>query len=558
MKKFLVLSMVLLITIAAFGETFERSKTVYVGGGMWSPPSNWNPFTSWNAVTGTIGLVYETLFLYDPLSGEFEPWLAESGRWINSNTYQIKLREGISWQDGKPLTIDDVIFTFEIAKKYTGINYSPIWEWLEKIQKIDNLTLNFVFSDPRYQEWGQQLISIAIVPKHIWENRTEEQILQGANEKPVGSGPYYVESWADDRNVYRKNPQWWGIKVGYDPKPERVVILRILSNNVAVGMLMKGELDWSNFFLPGIPILKKSYGIHTWYSEAPYMLPANTTGIFLNVKKYPLNIAQFRRAMAFAIDPNKIVDRAFEKMVEPSNAVGIMPIPGWIKYYPSEVAEKYGFKYDPQMAKEILDELGFKDVNGDGLREDPNGKSFKLTIECPYGWTDWMVSIQSIAEDLRKVGINVEPSYPDTSKYNDDLYGGKFDIILNNYVTGVSSTIWSYFNAVFYPDAVESEYSYSGNFGKYENPDVEVLLDELNRTPFTNEEKIRQTVAQLSEILLRELPFIPLWYNGAWFQAVENVWTNWPDENNPYAWPISWGGHWQLCGVKVLFNIKAK
>ncbi|MDI3495807.1 MAG: peptide/nickel transport system substrate-binding protein, partial [Pseudothermotoga sp.] len=203
-------------------------------------------------------------------------------------------------------------------------------------------------------------------------------------------------------------------------------------------------------------------------------------------------------------------------------------------------------------------ELGFKDVNGDGLREDPNGKSFKLTIECPYGWTDWMVSIQSIAEDLRKVGINVEPSYPDTSKYNDDLYGGKFDIILNNYVTGVSSTIWSYFNAVFYPDAVESEYSYSGNFGKYENPDVEVLLDELNRTPFTNEEKIRQTVAQLSEILLRELPFIPLWYNGAWFQAVENVWTNWPDENNPYAWPISWGGHWQLCGVKVLFNIKAK
>jgi ABC-type dipeptide transport system, periplasmic component len=254
----------------------------------------------------------------------------------------------------------------------------------------------------------------------------------------------------------------------------------------------------------------------------------------------------------------KLLIETFEKMVEPSNAVGIMPIPGWIKYYPSEVAEKYGFKYDPQMAKEILDELGFKDVNGDGLREDPNGKSFKLTIECPYGWTDWMVSIQSIAEDLRKVGINVEPSYPDASKYNDDLYGGKFDIILNNYVTGVSSTIWSYFNAVFYPDAVESEYSYSGNFGKYENPDVEVLLDELNRTPFTNEEKIRQTVAQLSEILLRELPFIPLWYNGAWFQAVENVWTNWPDENNPYAWPISWGGHWQLCGVKVLFNIKAK
>ncbi len=162
--------------------------------------------------------------------------------------------------------------------------------------------------------------------------------------------------------------------------------------------------------------------------------------------------------MAYAIDPNKIVDRAFEKMVTASNAAGIMPVPGWMKYYPDETVQKYGFKYDPEKAKAILDEIGFKDINKDGFREDAQGRPFKLTIECPYGWTDWMVSIQSIAEDLRKVGLNVEPIYPDASKYNDDLYGGKFDIILNNYVTGVSSTIWSYFNAVFYPDAVNADY----------------------------------------------------------------------------------------------------
>ncbi len=558
MRKFLVFMLVTL-SIFALAQTYERGKTIFVGGGMWSPPSNWSPFTPWNAVTGTIGLVYETLFLYDPLVGRFEPWLAESGGWISDTVFQVKLREGLTWQDGKPLTIDDVIFTFEIAKKYTGINYSGIWNWLERIVKVDQRTVNFVFSDPRYHEWGQQLISIGIIPKHVWETKTEEEVLQGANERPIGSGPYFVESWDSDRNVFRKNPNWWGIKVlGLDPKPERVIIVRILSNNVAIGMLMKGELDWSNFFLPGIPALKRAYGIHTWYESAPYMLPANTTGIYLNVNKYPLNIPEFRRAMAFAIDTSKIVQRAFEGMVVPSNPAGILPVPGFIKYYPEEVAKQFGFKYDPAMANKILDELGFKDVNRDGLREDPQGRPFKLTIQCPYGWTDWMVSIQSIAEDLRKVGINVEPIYPDASKYNDDLFAGRFDIILNNYVTNVSSTIWSYFNAVFYPDAVGSEYSYAGNFGKYQNPQAQELLDRLNRTPLNDEANIKALVAKLSEILLKELPFIPLWYNGAWFQASEAVWKGWPSEKNPYAWPISWGGHWQLGGIKVLFGIKSE
>jgi peptide/nickel transport system substrate-binding protein len=109
---------------------------------------------------------------------------------------------------------------------------------------------------------------------------------------------------------------------------------------------------------------------------------------------------------------------------------------------------------------------------------------------------------------------------------------------------------------VFYPDAVESEYSYSGNFGKYANPEVETLLDELNRSK--DDAKIKEVVAKLSEILLKDLPFIPLWYNGAWFQASGAVWANWPTEKNPYAVPIGWNGWWQLTGIKTLFGIEAK
>ena len=556
MRKFLVLVVCLLMLfgIVVFSGTFDRTRTLYIGGNLWAPPSNWNPLTPWAAVTGTIGLVYEPLFLYDPLTDKFEPWLAESVEWINDKIFQVKLRKNLNWQDGEPLTLEDVIFTFEVAKE-RPISYGPIWNWLEKIEKIDDYTINFVFTVPHYHEWRQNLYQIAILPKHIWENKTDAEMLQTSNEYPVASGPYYVESWSDDRVVYRRNDDWWGNNVFGRPKPERIVILRVLSNNVAVNMLMNGGLDWSNFFLAGIPALKKNYGLVTWYDEKPYMLEGDLVGIFFNINKQPLYDKNLRRAIAFAIDVGQIIQKAFENMAIPANPVGIRSIPGWKKFYPEDVVAKYGFKYDPEMAKKILDESGYKDVDGDGFREDPNGNKFKLSIECPYGWTDFMISSQTIADNLRKIGINAEHRFVDVSKYNEDLYRGNFDIILNNY-NGVTSTIWTHFNYVFYPDAPNVEYAYSGNFGRYTNPNIRELLDQLNLTK--DDTKIQETVAKLSEILLTDMPYVPLWFNGAWFQASEAVWENWPNEHNPYAWPITWPNHWQLGSIKVILNIQPK
>lgn len=93
-------------------------------------PSNWNPITPWNAVTGTVGLLYETLFSYDPLTDTLIPWLAESGKWTSNKTYEIKLRKGMTWHDGHPLTSKDVKFTYELAKQIPEIYYSPVWNWL--------------------------------------------------------------------------------------------------------------------------------------------------------------------------------------------------------------------------------------------------------------------------------------------------------------------------------------------------------------------------------------------------------------------------------------------
>jgi len=84
---------------AAAPESYPRTETLYTTGKQWGPPSTWNPLDP-NAATGTVGLQYETLFLYDPFTDTFEPWLAESATWTDPTTYTIKTRQGATWSDG--------------------------------------------------------------------------------------------------------------------------------------------------------------------------------------------------------------------------------------------------------------------------------------------------------------------------------------------------------------------------------------------------------------------------------------------------------------------------
>lgn len=94
---------------------YVREETLYTSGTQWGPPSSWNPLNGGGYAMGTIGLLYETLFIYDPLADKFTPWLAESATWTDDTTYEVKIRPGISWTDGKPLTADDVKFSFDLA-----------------------------------------------------------------------------------------------------------------------------------------------------------------------------------------------------------------------------------------------------------------------------------------------------------------------------------------------------------------------------------------------------------------------------------------------------------
>ena len=398
--------------------SYPRNETLYTSGTQWGPPSNWNPIMDWQYATGTEGLVYENLFLYDPLKDEYKPWLAEKGDWASKNVYELTLRDGLTWSDGKPLTAEDVVFTFELGK-FESVPYHNLWNWLKSAEAVDARTVRFTFTEALYQEWGNYLYNRPIVPKHLWEGRSEKDVATGANEKPVGSGPYLYQTHSQDRMVWEKNDKWWAKeKLGLDVKPKYIVDIVNGSNNVALGLVLQGGLDLSNNFLPGVAtLIQGGYGVQTYYPNAPYMLAANTAWLVLNTTKKPMDDPAFRKALAHAVDTPKIVSGVYGRIVSAANPTGLLP--NWDKYVDKAAVDKLGFSYDPAKAKALLAAAGYKDTNGDRLRRGPRtGPRSSSTSSSPTaGPTGWSRSGSS-PRAPRRPGSRSPPSSPTTRPWS--------------------------------------------------------------------------------------------------------------------------------------------
>ena len=374
--------------------TFARNETLYTGGKQWGPPSNWNPLLIGDYATGTIGLVYETLFLYDPLTDKFTPWLAESGKWTDASTYELKIRQGVNWSDGQPFTADDVKFTFELGQK-TVLNFSNLWKWLGSITKVDDRTLDFKFTSALYQQWDNLLYNVPMLPQHLWASKDLKDVATGANEKPVGTGAYLYFAYDQTKMVWVRNDNWWAIKaLNLSVAPKYIVDLVNTSNENSLGLVLQGQEDLNNNYLPGISnLLQGGYALHTYYPAAPYHLAANTAWLDVNLQKKPMDDVAFRKALASSINVADIVSRDYGSMVQIANPSGLLPI--WDKYVDQAVVKKLGTSYDIAKAKSILAAAGYKDVNGDGFVENKDGTPISLKIIVPNGWSDWMAAIQS-------------------------------------------------------------------------------------------------------------------------------------------------------------------
>ncbi len=230
-----------------------------------------NPFDlTWQF--GSAGFIYEPLVYMNTLeNAKTTPWLATSWAWSNGNkTLTFTIRKGVKWSDGTPMTAADVLFTFDLLKKYPALDLNSIWSVLSGAsQQGDNVVLTFkTAAVPYFYYVADQTF---ILPEHIWASVKNPVTYADAN--PVGTGPYTMSRCTSDNVTYTANPSYWQPGL---PKVKTVQYPAILSASTENGMLAT-DGGWGGQFIPNI----KSFYLSRNKSNR-YWFPPTATSIFLS------------------------------------------------------------------------------------------------------------------------------------------------------------------------------------------------------------------------------------------------------------------------------------
>ncbi len=514
--------------------SFPRSETVYTSGTAYGPPVNWNPLDTGAFATGTQGLIYEPLYLYDPVKGQYDPWLAtgaEASGW-QGNTYVINVRSGVTWSDGQPMTAADVAFSINLAVQNAADPYSANVSTVKTATATGNTVTVTFKGTPGYTEFTDYLWKAPVLPQHIWSKIPASKIATDANTSPVGTGPMTLDTANTQEVAYQTKASWWATAaLGYSFKFKYLVDVVNGSNSQELGQLTAGNIDWSNNYLPGINMLTQAQGGNGGYSlkfygnaASHYMLSGNTVWLEPNTTKAPMNNVNFRKALAAALNPSAIAQAVYGGIASPSSPTGLLPTLN--SFVDQSVVSQNATTYDPTKAKQLLAASGY------------TGRT--LTLEAPQGWSDWNSAQTVIAQELNAVGIKIQVTEPSSNQRTADLTNGSYDLALDNNA-GLDSSPWSYFQRV-YQLPINKEQSAQENWERFSSPSDWTMVQQAAATAPSDTTALNQIYSSLEKDFLQQQPEIPLWYNGIWFQGNTQYWSNFPsstsssDQNIPAMW----------------------
>lgn len=333
-------------------------------------------------------LVYDRLMEFDP---DMAPVLSLATDRVLSNggaSVTYTLREGVEFHNGDPLTSADVKFSFELYRDTKKGLFGGFFDPLETVEAPDDMTVVLHFSGPPALDPS---VGAPILPRGIWEGMTSEQIDQFGNEEMIGSGPYSLNSYTpDERLELDRNSGWWGWASNGGPKQgtiERIVKVQLVDDQTVANSLRNDEIDvtgelgpdiWDG--LAGLPdieaveypgLLLDHFGINVWED------PDNPGQPHPDSEGNPLLLDQrIREAMSWAIDRQRLV----ELVLDGRGRKGSVVLPPGMGAAFLEIPEGEQANGDPDRARQILDEAGYIDRDGDGVRESPDGQklSFRL------------------------------------------------------------------------------------------------------------------------------------------------------------------------------------
>jgi peptide/nickel transport system substrate-binding protein len=569
----------ILIALCAFGlsaadapKELPRNETLYINGLQWGPPANFNPLST-NAAfpVGYVNnylLVYETLFMFNQLTGQSEPLLGKSFAWTDKLSLKVELNPAAKWNDGKDLNAADVVYSYMAAKRY-ALPWSAYMDYIDSVtaQGDSTVLIKLNPAKPNRLYALDSLNKVYIVPQHVWEpiesqdGKDITKISQEFNANPVGSGAYKVMFYDDTRIICQRDDNYWGKALfGKLPAPKYIAHMIYKSNDAGTNAFRQHEVDVSQQFINKVwDLWKKGEPYKTYLDKIPYYLPGGTPSITFNMTKKGLgDNVEVRRAIAMCIDYKKIAEVAMSNYSD-------QVVPGIILQTPSEkplvdesAVKSLWYKQDAAAANKLLDSIGAM-KGADGIRVLKDGTRLgPWDVSCPYGWSDWNASLEIVVQSAKKIGIDLRTKFPEFPVWYNDVKNGNFDICMWSTTNPGVAQPWDRardkMDSTGVPPIGQPVVSNS-NFGRYKNARADELIDKIPQE--TDQAKLKEMYTELDKIFLTDLPIVQLMYRPSLFYTVyEGVWKGLPDsKSNPSNVPPTpeMGSF-----IKALYNISAK
>ncbi|MCW6682788.1 oligopeptide ABC transporter substrate-binding protein [Aerococcaceae bacterium NML160702] len=436
----------------------------------------------------------------------------------------IKIPEGHKWDDGEPITIDDVIFPYYVIghKDYTGVRYNEQFtnvigmddyhegktDKIAGLERVDDYTLRI-----SYKNFQSSMIlsngGVApyIQPEHVLKDVPLKDLdaAEAVRKKPVGFGPFKVESIVPGEAVtYVANEHYWRGK----PKIDKV-LLEVVSPETAPEEMKAGRYDIGLNFpsdtydtykdATNFKVLGRLQNVINYVGFKLGKWNEEKSEVEMDDSKVLAN-KYLRQAFGYAVNNDAIGEKFYHGLREGANS---LITPNFKEAHDKDLA---GYTYDPEKAKALLAEGGFEDKDGDGFVEDPNGKPFTLKLASMSGGEIAEPFAQYYLESWKAIGVNVElvdgrllefNSFYDRVEKDDP----EIDIYLGAWTLGGNPD----------PNALYGKSS-KFNYSRFTSPELDALLEKFTSDESFDLEFKKAAFKEWQAYMFEQAPVIPTLY----------------------------------------------
>lgn len=442
-------------------------------------PSNLDPRYPSDAYSTKIqALLFNGLLKFDDQL-LLVPDLADRYEYVSDTRLRFHLRPGVQFHDGRPVRARDVLYTLKTLMDPK--KKSPLYGTFKKVAELEIINDQVIEIDLK-EAFSPFLtaLTVGIIPEG-----SDEAGPLPFSERPIGTGPFQFVALRKDQWILLKSfPSYFEGA----PLLDTLRIRTLRDDTTRILEMLRGGVDMVQNAIPLIMAewLQKRGGL-TMESD----LGINYAYLGFNLKDPLLQDLRVREAITLAVDREKLIRYRLKGFARP--ATGILAPSNWC--YEKDVAQ---FSYDPEQAKVLLDEAGYKDPDGPGPRP-----RLKLEIKTSNK-RDRVAMVRAIAEDLKAVGIEAEVRSYEWGTFYRDIRTGNFQMFSSTWV-GVTDPDIYY--QTFYSKNVPPE---GANRGFYSNPKVDELLEKARAE--TDNIRRKTYYSEVQKIVAAELPYVSLWY----------------------------------------------